>query len=207
MTNPNQEMTTENTTPIITPPENHSEPVKPEEDHLAYLERMRGKGYIENLQYCLDRAFKISGRSSRGEYWKFNAITLIIGSLFPFLFDRLIQIVPILSLILGFFYLVFALLLFIPSFTVSVRRLHDLDKSGWWLLINLIPVLGNIYYFYLTCCKGTEGLNKYGDQSNCLSLTSEEAAPLGKPASPTSSTILLVSIISIIISALLHYNK
>jgi uncharacterized membrane protein YhaH (DUF805 family) len=60
------------------------------------------------------------------------------------------------------FQAVVALALFIPGLAVGVRRMHDQDKSGWWLLIAFIPIIGWIVLlvFYLT--DGTRGTNQYG---------------------------------------------
>ena len=57
-------------------------------------------------------------------------------------------------------------MLLIPSFSVTIRRLHDINKSGWNLLWMLIPLLGAVYIIILNILKGTDGDNKYGAQSN-----------------------------------------
>ena len=51
---------------------------------------------------------------------------------------------------------------FVPQITESVRRLHDIGRSGWWFLINLIPVLGACWLLILMALNGTPGENKYG---------------------------------------------
>ena len=56
---------------------------------------------------------------------------------------------------------ILALGLLIPSIAVGVRRLHDLDKSGWWLLLGLIPIVGLILLYWF-CQPGTPGANQYG---------------------------------------------
>ena len=62
----------------------------------------------------------------------------------------------------GVLTLVFALATLIPSLAVSVRRLHDVGKSGWMLLIGLIPLLGALYLLYLYVQPGAAGANRYG---------------------------------------------
>jgi uncharacterized membrane protein YhaH (DUF805 family) len=62
----------------------------------------------------------------------------------------------------GLFSLIMTFFLFMPSLTCSVRRLHDQNKSGWWWLINFIP-LGFIIFIYFMFCGGSEGANDYGD--------------------------------------------
>ena len=55
------------------------------------------------------------------------------------------------------------LVFFIPMIAVEVRRLHDIDKSGWWLLISLVPLLGAILLLVWFCKSGTAGPNRFGD--------------------------------------------
>ncbi len=57
---------------------------------------------------------------------------------------------------------IFSLAMLIPSIAVAVRRLHDLDKSGWWLLIELIPLVGWIVILVWACTEGTRGPNRFG---------------------------------------------
>ena len=56
---------------------------------------------------------------------------------------------------------------FIPQWTVAVRRLHDVGKSGWWILISLVP-FGGLYLLYLQCCASNPGSNDYGDDPTDL---------------------------------------
>ena len=62
----------------------------------------------------------------------------------------------------GLFYFVYALAVLIPGLAVSVRRLHDIGKSGWWMFIVLIPIIGAIWLLVLVCTAGTPGSNAYG---------------------------------------------
>ena len=56
----------------------------------------------------------------------------------------------------------YALVTFIPSLAVTVRRLHDVGKSGWMYLIIMVPLIGPFWFLYLLCKKGEEGRNKWG---------------------------------------------
>jgi len=61
----------------------------------------------------------------------------------------------------------FFLAIFIPSLAVQVRRLHDTDRSGWWILLGLIPVVnyvGGIVLFVFYCLEGTKGENRLGPE-------------------------------------------
>ena len=66
--------------------------------------------------------------------------------------------------------------IFIPALTVSVRRLHDINKSGWWLLINLIPLVEGLIFFFLLIKDSRPGNNQYGPN------------PKGQEAGPTQTT-------------------
>jgi uncharacterized membrane protein YhaH (DUF805 family) len=94
-----------------------------------------------------------SGRAIRSEYWWF-ALAYIIAYLVLAVVDYVLGI-QLLTAIL-------ALGLLIPSIAVGVRRLHDLDKSGWWLLLGLIPIVGGLVLLYWFCQPGTPGANQFG---------------------------------------------
>jgi len=93
-----------------------------------------------------------NGRARRSEYWYFV------------LFNTLVAIVAaIIDSVIGFpiVYLVYALASIIPSIAVAVRRMHDTNKSGWYLLLSLIPLVGLIVIYFLVM-DSDEGENKYG---------------------------------------------
>ncbi|MEX0918893.1 MAG: DUF805 domain-containing protein [Candidatus Paceibacterota bacterium] len=96
-----------------------------------------------------------SGRSQRAEYWYFNLFNIIIAT-----------ILGIISAIVGDDFsilgLLYALAVFLPTLGVSVRRLHDIGKSGWMLLISLIPLIGWIWFIVLMVTDSNPGDNKYG---------------------------------------------
>lgn len=77
---------------------------------------------------------------------------------------------------LGFLYILYALGLFIPAIAVMVRRLHDVGKSGWWWLINLIPLVGAIWFLVLMCTDSNSGDNKYGPSPKASTVPEEKAA-------------------------------
>jgi hypothetical protein len=60
--------------------------------------------------------------------------------------------------------LVASLVIFVPSLTLTIRRLHDTGRSGWWLLIALIPYLGGLILLVFMCLDGTPGPNNWGDR-------------------------------------------
>lgn len=62
----------------------------------------------------------------------------------------------------GIVLLIYSVLIFIPNLALAVRRLHDQDKSGWWILIGFIPLIGAIWLFVLYLLDGTPGPNRFG---------------------------------------------
>lgn len=94
-----------------------------------------------------------SGRARRAEYWQFTLFN-IIALVACFVIDLAIKS-PIL-------YALYALAVLLPSLAVAVRRLHDTDRSGWWLLIGLVPLIGGIVLLVFMCLEGTRGNNKHG---------------------------------------------
>lgn len=110
------------------------------------------------MSYFMDAITKhyadFSGRARRTEYWMF---TLFYGLalLAALLFDSLLGTIAL-------FYVIAIFGLFFPSLAVTVRRLHDVGKSGWFLLINLIPFVGAIWFLVLMCTDGNPTNNEYG---------------------------------------------
>lgn len=108
------------------------------------------------LNYC-----NFSGRSSRSEFWWFYLFTFIIGIVIEIVFCWSYDVMTIAS---GIVSLVFLL----PSLGLSVRRLHDIDKSGWWLLLALIPLIGAIILIIWWCKDSQMAENEYGPVPNMV---------------------------------------
>lgn len=100
------------------------------------------------------------GRARRKEYWffaLFNAIIMIVLGII----DRVIGTYDVHSSV-GLLSGIYALAVLIPSIAVAVRRLHDTSRTGWWILIGLIPVIGAIVLFIFTLLDGKPEENAYG---------------------------------------------
>ena len=95
-----------------------------------------------------------SDRASRSEYWYFYLFTGL-GALASGIIDSWIIGLPIINTI-------FILATLLPLLSVGVRRLHDLDRSGWWVLLDLVPLVGWIILLIWFCTKGTDGPNRFG---------------------------------------------
>ena len=102
-----------------------------------------------------------SGRAPRAEYWWFYLL-IIIGYVIAMILDSMLGLGQTVGPY-GVLMAVFALAMLIPSIAAGIRRLHDTDRSGWWLLIVLVPLIGVIVLIVFFVTQGTPGPNKYGD--------------------------------------------
>ena len=120
---------------------------------------------------CLTKNyFNFSDRASRSEYWLF-ALLITVLSIIAIAIDISAGLVDFQSGY-GIVSIVVSLLIFIPSFAAVARRLHDTNRSGFWILIGFIPLIGVIWLLVLLVLKGTEGDNRFGPD------------PLGSTAAP-----------------------
>jgi uncharacterized membrane protein YhaH (DUF805 family) len=103
---------------------------------------------------------KFDGRARRKEYWMFFLFNLIFAIVATVL-DNLLGL-AIKDVGYGPFYILYALATLIPGIAVGVRRLHDTGKSGWYLLLGLIPCVGGIILLVFFVTAGDVGENEYG---------------------------------------------
>jgi len=101
-----------------------------------------------------------SGRARRKEYWMF-ALFNIIFTLIAMGLDNILGTTAGM-LPYGVFYFIYMLAVFIPGLAVGVRRLHDVGKSGWMLLIAIIPIIGPIWLLVLMVSDSKPGENRHG---------------------------------------------
>ena len=125
-----------------------------------------------------------SGRARRKEYWMFvlfNAIVslvlILLGSLLHFTFLETI----------------YSLAVLIPSLAVAFRRLHDTGRSGWWILICLIPLAGIIIFIVFMALDSQPGDNQYGQNPKGMSSSIQSSVPT--PTSPSTPPIAPLSTI------------
>ena len=117
----------------------------------------------------LRRYADFSGRSRRKEYWMFFLFNMLValfvwGLLAVTFFAGLSE--TEMTVIMTPVFVVYGLLvlaLIIPGIAVTVRRLHDIDRSGWSILLGLIPIVGAILLIVFYCTEGTPGPNRFGD--------------------------------------------
>ena len=101
-----------------------------------------------------------SGRARRMEYWYFVLFNLIVAIVLA-LIDTLLGTTTGVSSF-GILSGLYSLAVLIPTLAVLVRRLHDIDRTGWWIFINLIPLIGTIVLLVFELTPGTPGSNSYG---------------------------------------------
>lgn len=117
----------------------------------------------ESVSTVLSKYVVFSGRASRSEFWwftLFNFLVNVVATLVDFMMGtELLSIVTTLALLL-------------PALGVAVRRLHDTDRSGWWILITFIPLIGIIVLIIWYATEGTRGDNRFGPIPADLALQS-----------------------------------
>ncbi|PIF05889.1 MAG: hypothetical protein CSA36_04340 [Draconibacterium sp.] len=112
--------------------------------------------YLKVLKQYVD----FSGRARRKEYWMFTLFNIIFV-IVAMILDNIIGL-TIGALPYGAFYILYTLAVLLPGLAVSVRRLHDVGKSGWMILIALIPIIGGIWLLVLMVTDSVVGENQYG---------------------------------------------
>jgi uncharacterized membrane protein YhaH (DUF805 family) len=124
------------------------------------------RSFTGAIVICLTGYFDFRERAPRSEYWFFALFNVLVS----IVADILDAVTFHASTSVGVFSIVVGLGLIIPSIAVGVRRLHDIDRTGWWLLLDFIPIIGWIVLLIWACMAGTSGPNRFGPD------------PLGQPA-------------------------
>ena len=110
----------------------------------------------EAVRVCVtERYADFAGRASRSEYWWFFLFNMVVG--YGLFFVAAAADVPALLILWG----LVSLALLVPGIAVSVRRMHDTGRSGWYLLIGLIPLVGGFIVLYFLV-QQSDGPNEYG---------------------------------------------
>jgi uncharacterized membrane protein YhaH (DUF805 family) len=117
--------------------------------------------FMTAVRTCLSKYVDFSGRARRSEYWYFALFSFLVG-----------VVSNILDTVLGTDYdgatsgglinTVVGLALFLPGLAAAVRRLHDTDRSGWWVLIGIIPIIGWILIIVWLATDSKAGDNRFG---------------------------------------------
>lgn len=116
---------------------------------------------MEWMLLPLKRYADFQGRSRRKEYWMF-VLGIIIAVILLSIIEGILGLTGMIGGAYGPLTLLFFLAIIVPSIAVQVRRFHDQDKSGWFVLIGLIPLIGGIIVLVFMCLEGTRGPNRFG---------------------------------------------
>ncbi|HZP75570.1 MAG TPA: DUF805 domain-containing protein [Pseudolabrys sp.] len=107
------------------------------------------------VKTCFSKYATFSGRAPRSEYWWFTLAVVIVNVVLRLVDHLAFEEAGVLSGL-------WSLAILLPSLAVGARRLHDLDRTGWWLLLIFVPILGWIILLIWDCTPGTKGANQYG---------------------------------------------
>jgi uncharacterized membrane protein YhaH (DUF805 family) len=116
---------------------------------------------MEWMLMPLRRYAEFSGRSQRKEYWMY-ALGLWIAVIVLSIIEGIVGLSGMVGGVYGPLVTLVLLGTLIPNIAVAIRRLHDIDKSGWWLLISLVPLVGSLVLLYFFVSDGTPGPNQFG---------------------------------------------
>jgi uncharacterized membrane protein YhaH (DUF805 family) len=113
-------------------------------------------GFGAAIALCFHKYRMFRGRARRPEFWWW-VLFRVLMSIAAIILDHTLFRTGVLN---G----VTSLILLLPTLAVTVRRLHDIDRSGWWILILVIPIIGEILLVIMTCMRGTDGPNRFGPE-------------------------------------------
>lgn len=137
------------------------------------------------------RYFDFEGRSRRSEFWMFALLQfLVVLALVVVAYgaernnDEPTATASVFWALFG----VYLLATLIPSLAVQVRRFHDMNMSGWWVLLNLIPYIGGLIVYVMFCFDGTPGPNRFGDDPKGRQSIESSAAFASRPAGGNTSS-------------------
>jgi uncharacterized membrane protein YhaH (DUF805 family) len=105
--------------------------------------------FSESIQICFAKYADFNGRAKRPEYWWFVLFTVLVSLALSMISD----------IVSG----IFSLAVLVPSLAVAARRLHDTDRSGWWQLIVLLPIIGLIVLIVFLVQEGSAEANQFGE--------------------------------------------
>ena len=149
---------------------------------------------LDTLTFVLTKKYaEFQGRASRSEFFRYNLMISLCLTIIPIIMGIIklvsnnIMTAIILYILLG----IIELALLLPGLAIAVRRLHDTNKSGWFFLINFIPIVGPIWFLILMLTKGDTYTNNYGERTSYIQITPDIQRQYGLRPSPTSTSTAL----------------
>ena len=144
------------------------------------------------------------GREARRGYWMFVLFNGILAMV-ALILDNVLRL-TVTNAKFGVFYLIVTLVLIVPTLAATSRRLHDINKSFWWILLALIPIVGEIWLIVLLVKESDIGTNKYGDNPHYKEIDDEEVdeteGPIFENDSNIGDIIILIVVIWMVLSRL-----
>lgn len=127
----------------------------------SYQDESGNMGFIEAVKICFAKYATFEGRASRSEYWWFALfyflVMIVCGILaIPFADSEAVFLFVMALMVIA------SLAMIVPIYAVSIRRLHDIGKSGWFILLFFIPYVGALIGLYFVC-KQSDFDNEYGE--------------------------------------------
>jgi uncharacterized membrane protein YhaH (DUF805 family) len=116
-------------------------------------------GFFEAVGTGFKKSFDFQGRATRPEYWWFALFVFSILCISFFLDGMLGSEIDS----TGPVELVVIIVVLLPNLAVTIRRLHDIDRTGWWIFLNIIPYVGFIILSIFCALRGTDGPNRFGE--------------------------------------------
>lgn len=137
-------------------------------------------GFADAVRACLSRYVTFRGRARRSEFWWFalfvSAGGLVLNLVDFVLFDGFAILSPL-----------FSLAMLLPNLAVGVRRLHDIGRTGWWMLIALVPLIGTLVLIFFWVQDSEAGANRHGPSPKALPEPEPEPEPTAASGVPSVS--------------------
>ena len=157
---------------------------------------------LDTLTFVLTKKYiEFQGRASRSEFFRYNLMISLCLTIIPIIMGIIklvtndIMTAIVLYILLG----IIDLALILPGLAITARRLHDTNKSGWYFLINFIPIVGPIWFLILMLTKGDTYTNNYGERTSYIQITPEIQQQYGLRPSPTSTSTALYIIAYVVL--------
>jgi uncharacterized membrane protein YhaH (DUF805 family) len=126
-------------------------------------------GFAQAISAGFSNYVNFRDRACRSEYW-YWILFIVLADIVAGIIDAVLGMQIVTSL--------FGLVTIIPNIAIAIRRLHDLDRTGWWILLGFIPLIGWIILLIWYVTRGTDGPNRFGP---------DPLATLAMPASPRAA--------------------
>ena len=125
-----------------------------------------------------------SGRARRREYWVFALVNSLIFTAFYIIYYIMIARGSSSWSLLAFIFGIYGLIIIIPSWAVVVRRLHDTGRSGWWIFVGFVPLIGEFILLFILLSDSQQGNNQYGPNPKYFGMAQGGYPPQYAPPYP-----------------------